>query len=388
MRRRLLARRRAEACRWLAGIFVLLLAAAGILNIVTKDREFSDSENRMLAAFPEFTWESVKSGKYMSEFESYVADQFFLRDQWITLKLYEDILLGKRESNGVYLGKDGYLMEVPDEPDQENLRKNLSSMAAFAERHPEVPVYVSLAPNAFSILKEKLPEGAPVRDQAADIADIRTALGDGIRYIDLTDALREHHEEYIYYKTDHHWTSLGARYAFSRLAEDMELGETETDYTVYTVADDFQGTLASQSGYHKSRDTVQIYEPAGGETDYIVLYAEEGKKTTSIYDSASLEEKDKYTVFFGGNHSRVDINTTGTQDRNLLLFKDSYANCMVQFLLPYFQNIIMVDPRYFYDNVDNIMESQGITDVLFLYNLNTFVCDNSIADVLAEEEST
>lgn len=365
----------------LAKIFIAVLVVTAVLNIVIKDKEFSDSENRVLASFPKFTWESVKSGKYMSEFENYAADQFVLRNQWISLKLWEDLLLGKRESNGVYLGKKGYLMEVPDEPDQEQMGKNMENMAAFAERHSDVPVYVCLAPNSFYILKDKLPFGAPVRDQAEDLAGIKAALGDRIHFIDVTDALKEHSHEYIYYKTDHHWTSLGASYAFAKLAKDMDLGEVR-DYTVYTVANDFQGTLASQSGDHRSRDTIQIYDAGDGAADYLVLYPEEGKKSTSIYDSSRLKEKDKYTVFFGGNHARVDISTTESGNRNLLLFKDSYANCMVQFLLPCFQNIIMVDPRYFYDNVDSIMENQGITDVLFLYNVNTFVSDNSIADVL------
>ena len=115
------------------------------------------------------------------------------------------------------------------------------------------------------------------------------------------------------------------------------------------------------------------------------MYVEEGEKTTSIYDSESLKEKDKYTVFFGGNHARIDISTTQKERRNLLLFKDSYANCMVQFLLPYYQNIVIIDPRYFYESVDNIIESYSITDILFLYNVDTFLGDNSIADVLADD---
>ena len=174
-----------------------------------------------------------------------------------------------------------------------------------------------------------------------------------------------------------------ASYAFEKLAEEMKIENPETDYQVYIVADDFEGTLASKSGYHKSRDAIQVYEPKSHDTEYIVMYVEEGSKSASIYKSECLQEKDKYTVFFGGNHARIDISTTLKEERNLLLVKDSYANCMVQFLLPYYQNIIMIDPRYFYESVDNIMGSYGITEVLFLYNVNTFLGDHSIADVLA-----
>lgn len=381
-------RRKARAYRCIGMGFIALLAVFALLNLVGKKQTFSEMENRTLADFPALTWESVQSGDFMTQFEDYVSDHFFARNQWINVKFWEDMILGKRESNGVYIGKDGYLMETPDEPDAENMEKNLQAMAEFARRHADVPVYVCTVPNSFSILEDKLPHGAPVRDQVADIAGIYGALEGAARCIDVSDALKRHAQEYIYYKTDHHWTSLGASYAFETLAEQMGLGPVgDVSYQIYTVANDFQGTLSSKSGDHKSFDTVQIFENADAAVDYIVLYTEEEKKTTSIYDSASLAGRDKYTVFFGGNHARVDISTTGTGDRNLLLFKDSYANCMVQFLLPYFRNIIMVDPRYFYDNVDLIMESQGITDVLFLYNVNTFVGDRSIADVLAAQDS-
>lgn len=368
----------------LAKVFVVVLGVVLLVNFIKRDEKFSESENRVLAEKPELTWESVKSGKYMSEFESYVSDQFFMRNQWITLKLYEDKLVGKKESNGVYLGKKGYLMEKPDTPDWKGVEHNMNSITQLSERHSDIPVYMCLVPNAAHILKDKMPYGAPTRDQDKDIAKIQGFEGNRIRNINVSAALKKHADEDIYYKTDHHWTSLGAYYGFQEIAEEMNLENIASDYNVYTVSGDFQGTLASKSGYHGSRDVVQVYEPKDIETEYTVLYTEEGKKTTSIYDSESLKKKDKYTVFFGGNHARIDISTTQKERKNLLLFKDSYANCMVQFLLPYYQNIVVIDPRYFYDSVDHIIESYSITDILFLYNVNTFVGDNSIADVLAE----
>lgn len=368
----------------LGKVFMLVLGIVLLINFIKRDQKFSESENRMLTERPKLTWESVKSGEYMSEFESYVSDQFFMRNQWITLKLYEDKFMGKKESNGVYLGKKGYLIEKLDTPNWENVENNMKSIAALSERHSNIPIYMSLVPNAAHILKSKMPYGAPARNQDEDIAKIRKFGGNNIKNIDMSSIMKKHEEEAIYYKTDHHWTTLGAYYGFKEIAKEMHLENVASDYDVYTVAGDFQGTLASKSGYHGSEDAVQIYEPKDVKTDYIVLYTEEGKKTTSVYDSESLKKKDKYTVFFGGNHARIDISTTQKERKNLLLFKDSYANCMVQFLLPYYQNIIVIDPRYFYDSVDNIIESYSITDILFLYNVNTFVTDNSIADVLAE----
>ena len=98
-----------------------------------------------------------------------------------------------------------------------------------------------------------------------------------------------------------------------------------------------------------------------------------------------MEGKDKYQVFFGGNHAMVDITTTNDKGRKLLIFKDSYANCFVPFLIPYYTEVVMIDPRYYYDNIQTMVANKGITDVLFLYNMDTFLSDNSLADVLTGE---
>lgn len=370
----------------LARIFVVSLGVFFLLNLAWPDKEFSEEENRVLTGFPEFSLDALVSGNYMTEFESYVSDQFFARNQWIALKLFEDKLLGKTESNGVYLGKDGYLMEFPDDPDWDSVEKNMKAISSFAERYPDATATFLLIPNSFYILEDKLPYGAPVRDQQQDIDRITAMAAEQVNMPDMSEILKKHREEEIYYRTDHHWTSLGAFYAFEGVAESLGIDNPETDYDVYTVTEKFQGTLASKSGSHKVSDRIQVYQPKNQTVDYIVNYVEENEKSTSIYVSDAIKEKDKYTVFFGGNHARIDIGTTQPDRRSLLLFKDSYANCFVQFLLPYYQNIIIVDPRYYYDNIDSVMESYGVTDILFLYNVNTFVCDNSIADILTVSE--
>ena len=132
-------------------------------------------------------------------------------------------------------------------------------------------------------------------------------------------------------------------------------------------------------------DTIELYIPQNVNTDCVVNFVDEGKRTASMYESAALENKDKYEVFFGGNHSRIDISTPMEGKKNLLLFKDSYANCFIPFLVPYYRNIIVIDPRYYYDNIESLITDNEITDILFLYNVNTFMGDTSLGDVLAAE---
>ena len=373
-------RNRRHQAELLARLLVGVVAVFLVLGLVLPDKDFSESENRSLARFPKVTLLSLTDGSFLTDLGDYVADQFPGRDLWMSLNLTMNKTLGQKEASGVYLCEDDYLMQIPAEPNQIQLDRNLQAINQFAEAYPQMNMVMCVAPNAVTVLAEKLPENAPVRDQRADLAYIQSALT-GVDFIDITSTLREHRWEYLFYKTDHHWTSLAAGYAFQEIAPKMNISAPALDtYTVYTVSNTFEGTLSSKSGSHGALDTVDIYVP---DTD-IAYYVEypQGEPISSMYYRTALEQKDHYTVFFGGNYSRVDITTSANTGRNLLLFKDSYANCLVQFLYPYFDHITMVDPRYFYDNLELIIKSESITDALFLYNADTFLGDTSLADVL------
>lgn len=177
------------------------------------------------------------------------------------LKLIEDLALGKRESGGVYIGKNQTLLRIPETPAETEVERNLEAIAAFSSRHSDVNTVMALVPDAAFVCDQLLPANAPVRDEAADITYVRQALGNALQYVDLCDAMRSHKSEYIYYKTDHHWTSLGARYAFEALSESLGISSPVSGYDVYPVATDFSGTLASKSGYHAALDTIEIYVP-------------------------------------------------------------------------------------------------------------------------------
>lgn len=361
----------------LAGV-ILVLILGGLLG---KDRRFSERENRNLAQKPTISRTALADGSYFEDLSAYTADQLPGRDMWMSLDLRLNRLLGKQESGGVYLGKDDYLIQIPGQPNEEQLRRNLKAMDAFAKANPEVNVVASIVPNAASVLAVKLPDNAPVRDQNADLRRIQNSLKQ-VDFVDVSGVLRQHSGEGMFYRTDHHWTSLAAAYAFEKIATALDLTAPGLrSYTRYTVSTTFEGTLASKAGTHGIVDTVEIFVP---ETDieYFVKYPDDGREICSMYHREALEGKDHYTVFFGGNYPRLDLTTTANTKRNLLVFKDSYANCFLQFLYPYYDHITMVDPRYFYDNVQTIVSGEGITDVLFLYNLDTFLSDTSLADTL------
>lgn len=113
-----------------------------------------------------------------------------------------------------------------------------------------------------------------------------------------------------------------------------------------------------------------------------MTYGSTLKTTRSIYQSKPLQEKDQYQVFFGGNEGMINISVNNNSKKHLLLIKDSYANELVQFLLPYYRTITIIDPRYYFDDINRQMKTDLITDVLFVYNTNTFVQDTSLADCI------
>jgi len=355
-------------------VFAVVILIADFCLIFMHGKSFSNNENRMLQQFPEVSARSALSGRLMTQAEDFVADQFFLRDQ-----------SGKEESNDVYLGKNGYLLEKAVTPNFEDMDKNLAAINSFAKRHEDLNIVMSVVPNAVCVCEELLPAGAPSRDQKKDLAYIKKAVSGSLTYVDVTDKLKEHNKEELYYKSDHHWTSYGAKYAFDELCGPLGIEEPIIDYDIMKVTEDFSGTMASNSGAFNVKDEIDIFVPKTAEDfEYVAEYGDIQKKSATIYSSEALASKNKYEVFMGGNYSYVSIKTTAQTDRNLLLFKDSYANTFIQFLLPYYRNIVIIDPRYYSDDCEKLIEERNITDVLFLYNMNTFALDNSLAGVLED----
>lgn len=373
----------------MAGIFLVFLTVAFAFNLFSKDKEYSESENRMLAQKPEFSVANLTSGKYMKDMEDYVTDQFFIRDKWINLKVLEDLALGKRESNGVYIGKKDHLMEIPTAPNQKALDNNLDAISNFSASHPDINTVMSLVPNAAYIYDQFLPKNAPVRDQEKDIKYVMNAVSTSLNFVDLTKTMSSHKEEEIYYKTDHHWTTEGAYYAYLTAAGAMDINTGTVSYEQAPVTKDFKGTLSAKSGFRSGKkDQIDVFFPKGDAVSSIVNYVDEQQKSASFYDTSKLKTRDKYALFFGGNYAQVKISTPIEENRTLLLLKDSYANCLVPFLAPHYRTIVMVDPRYYYGNLEELIQVEGIQEVLYLYNANTFFADTSLELALTPEESS
>lgn len=368
-------------------IFILTLFLFLIINVIVPDREKSVQENRMLATKPKFRLSSLISGDYDEKFEAYMDDQFVGRDMWRKLKVTVDRIGGSRLENGVYIGTNGQLLEQIEVADENHLAANIKAIKSFSESQSKIPVRMMLVPDAANVLNHSLPALAKPEDQTQMFSMVRKDLGDSVEWIDVSMELNKHKTEKIYYKTDHHWTTLGAFYAFQAAAPSLGIeGDLSGNYVSYAVSDSFNGMLASKSGVNLGeKEQIDIYVPTEEDTDLIVDYVDEGKRSTSLYDSSKLKEKDQYTVFLGGNSSLLDIRTVSTSTKRLLLVKDSFANSFIPFLTPYCREIVVVDPRYYSGTINDLMDSYRISEVLFLYSGNTFFKDNNISGVFAVE---
>ena len=380
-------KRKARIANLIGKIFIILLFLVMIINMIVPDREESELENRALEQRPRFNLTTILSGDFMEQWEEYLSDQFAGRDTWRSLKVSLDRLGGARKENDIYIGKDGQLMEDIEVPDDGRLEANLTAIRDFAETYEDIPVTMMLVPDAACILNDSLPAFARVEDQRQMFSMAERKLGDTVNWVDTVSILNNHKSEKLYYKTDHHWTTQGAFYVFQDAAETLGIeGDVSDDFVSYTVTDSFNGVLAASSGVGLDEmEQIDIYAPTGGDDDVVVNYVDEGRKTTSLYDSSKLETRDKYGVFLGGNTSVVDIRTVSTSQKRLLVVKDSFADCFIPFLAPYYREIVVVDPRYYSGTMQDIMDSYRITDALILYSGNTFFTDNNISGVFTGE---
>lgn len=370
-----------------ATMFLLLLVVFMGLNRFLPDQSFSEEENRYLTERPKFSAAGFLDGRFEERYESYETDQFAFRPFWVSVKTSLEYRMGKTCFQGIYVGSNQYLLEDLVEPEEQRLSSTLGAMKIFAAQYPDTKFYMLLAPDAANVLKEYLPRFAPVADQNLYMNQVCATLEPEINWVEVREALSDDSVNPLYYHTDHHWTTQGAYDAFLEYASAAGFDTASREYESVPVTNEFRGTLASRSGYDTNyRDTIRIYLPKE-EFDYVVTYVEEKKKTATFYEEEALEGKDKYQVFFGGNHPLIHISAKADPKRRLLVIKDSYANCFVPFLVPDYGEIVMVDPRYYTGDITELMEEYRFTEVLFLYNANTFFQDNSLAGMLGAEPS-
>lgn len=367
-------------CIFLTALFCAFIGLFLVANAAMPDRDFSQQENRPLQQMPALSAKALVSGKFMKEFETYVTDQFVLRDEWIALKSTTERAVGKKENNSVFFGAQDTLLARFDQPDEARLSGNLDYVSQFAQK-AGVPVYFSLIPGPATIWADCLPTGAPNYDQK-QIID-RAATAAGATWFDSYTPLWTHRTEDIFYRTDHHWTSLGAYYGYTALAEAMGLTPVPLSaYTKTTVSEEFYGTVFSSSGVRWVKpDTMDTYVPDTGITVTSYTYDNKGlpvEEPRALYVKSFLDLKDKYSMFLGGQQPLGVVRTQNSDAPKLLLVRDSYTDSMVPFLTPHFSEIHVVDLRYYKLSISDYIAKNGIDSAVVLYSVPNFSSDSNL----------
>ena len=395
-------------------LFALLIFGFMLMDFILPDRLYSEFENTKLQQKPEFTIAGFFDSTYSTKYETYVNEQFPARDQWITLKAITEIGLGKLENNNIIYGKDDYLFEklqIIPEPNasagsnvanMKQIERNWRFMNEFFQMY-DLPVTFALAPNSYAVMTDKLPYGTELPNQETMIPEIYNSFteDDDLTFINFLPSLKEHQDEYVYYRTDHHWTTLGAYYAYVEYCNEKGLKPMELDGKInaYTVWD-FYGTYYNKckkpgqypDQIHWFDIPVESFQFTGDVTDENMLKQAEVTEWNGIpmlsvdgmYQQEQFETRDKYAAFTWGNNGLTQIVTGHNNDpqdepTRLLLIKDSYANSMVPYLTYNYDEIWIIDLRSTPMHLSQILKENEFDDIFVMYNFSTFLTDTDIA---------
>lgn len=358
--------------------FCCILSGMMLVNFAKADELFSPTENRSLAQEPELSLDTLLDGSFMTDYETYLNDQFFSRDHWVAMKSVMERLMGKQENNAVFFGTQNTLLNQVDTPDASKMETNSSYMNTLVE-NLNVPLYVGLIPSAAEVWSDRLPSYAPTADESTEISKFYQYLSSDIQTLPMNEGLTAHKSEDIFYRTDHHWTSLGAYYGYETLVNTMGLTPTPLSSLEKTqVSDAFFGTIYSSSGVRWVKpDVIDTYIT---ETDNIKVTSnfmgtpEEG----ALYVDSFLQEKDKYSYFLGGVQPLCIIETGLTDAPSVLVIRDSYTDAMAPFLTENFSEIHLLDLRFYNFPVSMYVETNEIDNVVVLYSLFNFVSDSNL----------
>lgn len=368
--------------RILPCVFLLFIFSFVIMFAVMPKSDFSETEKRVLAEFPKITLQSVKNGEFTNGLEKYMSDHFPCRNAFIGIDAYLGLALGQTDKNGVYFAKDGYLITDPSPYDESKMLKNAGYIESFVQK-TNLPSSVVIVPQAGYTLGDKLPKNHKTYNDGAVFSCTENTVKSA-KFIDVRQAFESAKENtQIYYKTDHHLTSQGSLLVYNEFCKAN--GIERKSFSLSDEYGGFYGTAYSKSGLWLTKgDTAQVYK-CDSQNKYSVLIddGKGAKEYDSLYFGSHLEDKDKYPLFLDGNHAFVRIqNKNVNNGKKLLLIKDSYAHCFATFAIENYEEICMVDLRYYKKPLSRLTEEEKFTEALFMFGTENISTSTDLAWLL------
>lgn len=364
-------------------LFFIFIFSFTLIDLITPQTAFSEMENKYLQLRPKFTFNSFIKNEFVPKYEKYINEQFLLRNKWIDLKSRVEFYIGKTENNGIVYGKDDYLFDKMQTIDEKQLAKNTESIKTFIEKYNDKKINFALIPNSYEVLNNKLPYGLTLYNQSELINNVYDIYSqyDNVETIDILSTLKEHKDEYIYYKTDHHWTTLGAYYAYVQFMKNVDKPFVNIDDLVSNEVEFFLGTYYSKAKkFNSSFDTITYYNV---DIDNMTIG---DKKYTDIYDYEKFNVRDKYAAFLYGNNDLTVITNKASANKEnkskILVIKDSFGNSFVPYLTYSYDEVYVVDLRFNSEKLSDIMNKYDFDDILIMYSVNNFIDDINIVKAI------
>ena len=364
-------------------LFLLLIGVFSfVVLVLPKDETAAVKENRTLAELPEFSFDALFRGEFTRDFETYLSDNVGYRSFFTDISSYYEDSKGVKKYGklvdatgdlGVGTTTKSQLLVMEDrvmevyQRNPEVQKKYLEFLNFYADKMQEnINMYCMLIPTQIDFIPHLKGLGDSERENIEYFYDFMD-----IRYqpIDIYDTLKAHQDEYIYFRTDHHWTTLGAYYAYNKLAEVMEVPQADINNFQEGKQENFLGHLYAQAktpSLKQYADTIYYYKNEQNDLPMTPVTYSYHPGERLEYDGKIFcpEEGPKYELFLAGDHPFIEINTHCKNNRTLLLLKDSYSNAMIPWLACGFQQILVIDPRTFDQKVVDILAQYPVTDML------------------------
>ena len=352
----------------IAVFLAVLVCFAAIVTLFPRDERTVERENRAFNRLPEISVNNIFSGGFAGGFEPYLSDRVGYRASFVTLAKRMEYMRGLGEvtvriSNDTLILPDR-LMEIFTANEQA-ANRYADVIATYRETLGDnVRVFSLLAPTQLEFAEEQY---SGIADSQYDAIEGVYALLEktGVIPVDAYSAIAPHAGEYVYFRTDHHWTALGAYFAYTAFADAAGFAPLPlTDFEHHSAAG-FLGYMYNREPVAGiTPDTIEWYEFTDIETE------------NAIYYPPKPEEKVTYGVFLGGDHDKYVIETGLTTGKTAVIIKDSYANAFIPWLVPHYDTIVVLDPREFEGSACEVVAEYENVDLIFInYVLSTTFSD-------------
>lgn len=372
-------------------LFCLIIAVLSTSFLIMPDKAFSQQENRALQQAPTLDGDRFFSGEFAKDTNVYFSDQFPLRNWFVRLKSASELAMLKGENNGVLYSYNQLAVknfssyrsaiEITENTDrifEESITTQLNRVDRLGNKL-NVPLVTVIPPRTIDIADSVFGYNRPDGDKAFLL--MSGLLGEKSGYVETLSPLREKYEngEYVYYRTDHHWTTLGAYYTYCDIMR--QYGKEDKiipieSFSIETVTD-FSGTTAARANFpFYKRDVIEIWH-LPDDNEYQITA--DGEALDGFYNMTHAKTSDKYSLFLDGTHNVTTITKSGGDRKTLLVAKDSFANCLIPFLAREF-NIVALDLKSNPD-ISSAVIQYSADAVLIVYNTENVISTGNLGKV-------